>query len=167
MLDLLKSKIFFIFRNPYSDKNLYNKLSLISINYCRSKYIFRFSRKDLVDHRERKKERKSLSSNDRLFSSSRLLRFSEEIAWRLNRSCGDQYRFSLLFYLYRKRDWSSTGITINRCPSIDFHGNQLHRGNSNSRLISVWYHSSDAPLFFLLIVNVSIAYHFILFFDDL
>lgn len=31
MLDLLKSKIFFIFRNPYSDKNLYNKLSLISI----------------------------------------------------------------------------------------------------------------------------------------
>lgn len=70
-----------------------------------------------------------------------------------------------LFYLtYVERE---TGITINRRPSIDFHGNQLHRGNSNSRLISVWYHSLDAPLFFLVIVNVSFAYRSILFFADL
>ena len=64
------------------------------------------------DTEKGRKKKIFLFYNGRFFSLSRLLRSSEEIAWRLNRSCGDHRRISRLFYLCRKRVLESLSIVV-------------------------------------------------------
>lgn len=120
--------------------------------YC-SSGLFRFSQTDLLD--TTKERKRGISLFFRVVVFPRRLDYyvsPQKLPSVLIDVAETKTLFLSFILLIQKESRPNTGIAVNRRPSIDFYGNQLHRGNSNSRLVSVWYHwigvDGEVSLFF-------------------